>query len=400
MALKVVVSGGGIGGLALAHWLDQIGATTVVVERAPQFKALGHYISLKGNGVEMVRRMGILDRCEACAAPLEEVRFFTTANHLIRSERTTALAKTLGGYILFRRADLQTALFDLVRDRTDIRFGVEVTSMDLTPSGVNVRLSDGRTESADLLVGADGIHSRVRGLVFGDGFERPLGGYYIALTQALVHGMPAVVHCYLGTGIMINLFPVAVDALSAVIYLGPGAASPPQHEPLVMRDYLLGACGQFPSEVRQIVGSIRSDDFMFTDAIAQVGMPHITQTRCALVGDAAHCPTFLSGMGTSLALQDAHILAGCLARIQHLGSALTQYEHVMTPIAQRYRDSALTAHRALLDGSRAKAGLRNAVLRFLPQRLLERGTRRFFDAERPLADVPSIAAVGVQSHSV
>src|SRR4029079_11678938 len=98
MSLKVIVSGAGIGGLALSHWLARIGATTILVERAPRFPALGHYISLKGNGVEMLRRMGILNACQARAAPIEEVRFYTTARRLLRSERTAVLAKALGGY--------------------------------------------------------------------------------------------------------------------------------------------------------------------------------------------------------------------------------------------------------------------------------------------------------------
>jgi 2-polyprenyl-6-methoxyphenol hydroxylase-like FAD-dependent oxidoreductase len=113
MGLKVIVSGAGIAGLALAHWLDRIGASTVIVERAPRFQALGHYISLKANGVEMVRRMGILEACEARAAPIEETRIYTRAGRLLRAERSAALSKKLGGYILFRRADLQAALHEL-----------------------------------------------------------------------------------------------------------------------------------------------------------------------------------------------------------------------------------------------------------------------------------------------
>src|SRR6059058_2620546 len=125
MPLKVIISGAGIAGLALAHWLVRIGVTTIVVERAPRFEALGHYISLKGNGVEMVRRMGILDACESRAAPIEEVYFYTATRRLLRRERTAALAKALGGYILFRRGDLQAALYELVRERTNIRFGTQ-----------------------------------------------------------------------------------------------------------------------------------------------------------------------------------------------------------------------------------------------------------------------------------
>jgi 2-polyprenyl-6-methoxyphenol hydroxylase-like FAD-dependent oxidoreductase len=390
MSLKVIVSGAGIAGLALSHWLNRIGAATILVERAPSFQALGHYISLKGNGVEMVRRMGILGACQARAAPIEEVYFYTSTRRLLRSERTAALAKALGGYILFRRADLQAALYELVRERTNIRFGTQVEEVCASAGGVEVRLSDGSVEQGDLLVGADGIHSQVRSLVFGNGFERPLGGQYIAISQMLRHGLPAVVHSYLSIGRMVNLFPVSPDYVSAVVYVGPSVSSPPCKDPVAMRDYLLATCAGFPDEVQRVLGNMRESDFVFSDAIAQVEMPRITDGRCALIGDAAHCPTFLSGMGSSLALQDAHVLAVCLARNpDDLASSLRRYEAIMTPIALRYKNSALTAHRAFLGSSRIKASLRDVILRFVPERLLERGVRRFFDAERPLADLPA-----------
>jgi 2-polyprenyl-6-methoxyphenol hydroxylase-like FAD-dependent oxidoreductase len=393
MPLKVIVSGAGIAGLAVSHWLGRIGATTILVERAPRFQALGHYISLKGNGVEMVRRMGILDACEARSAPIEEVYFYTASRRLLRSERNAALAKALGGYILFRRVDLQSALYELVRERTDIRFGTQIAEVRPAVGGVEVRLSDGRAEWGDLLVGADGIHSHVRGLIFGEGFERSLGGHYIAISQALRHGLPAVVHSYLSTGRMVNLFPVAPDSVSAVAYVAASAGSPPHHGPLAMRDYLLATFAGFPDEVLRVLADIRANDFVFFDAIAQVEMPRITQDHCALVGDAAHCPTFLSGMGSSLALQDAHVLAGCLARNPgDLATSLTRYEEVMTPIASRYKSSAVSAHRALLGSSPFKARLRDVILRLVPERVFESGVRRFFDAERPLDDLPTSEA--------
>jgi 2-polyprenyl-6-methoxyphenol hydroxylase-like FAD-dependent oxidoreductase len=390
MSLKVIVSGAGIAGLAFSHWLGRIGATAILIERAPRFQALGHYISLKGNGVEMVRRMGILEACQTRAAPLEEVYFYSAARRLLRKERTAALAKTLGGYILFRRADLQTALYELARENTDIRFDTQIAEVRPLADGVEVNLSDGRIERGDLLVGADGIHSHVRRLVFGEGFERPLGGYYVAISQTLRHGLPAVVHSYLGTGRMVNLFPVAPDSVAAVVYVGASVDPPPHGGPLAMRDYLLRICAGFPEEVLRVMGDIRDNDFVFSDAIAQVEMPRITQDRYALIGDAAHCPTFLSGMGSSLALQDAHLLAGCLARNpKDLATSLAQYEEVTTPIARRYKSSAVRAHRALLGSSLFRAGLRDVMLRLVPERLFDRGVRQFFDAERPLADIPA-----------
>lgn len=177
-----------------------------------------------------------------------------------------------------------------------------------------------------------------------------------------------------------------------MVYVNEGAGQPPHHDALAIRDYLLEVSAGFPDHVRDIIGRIGAEDVVFVDVIAQVGMPRITKGRCALVGDAAHCPTFLSGMGSSLALQDAHILAGCLARSSSdPQSACRQYEEVMTPIARRYHDSALSMRRIVLGHSRVGAFFRDLATQLVPERLLERGVRRFFDTERPLADVPDVA---------
>jgi hypothetical protein len=106
--------------------------------------------------------------------------------------------------------------YELVRERAEIRFGTQITEARLAEDGVEVVLSDGRAERCDVLVGADGIHSNVRGLVFGAGFTRPLGGYYIAVTQVLRHGLPPATHCYWGVGQMVTLLAVDDDSVSTM----------------------------------------------------------------------------------------------------------------------------------------------------------------------------------------
>jgi 2-polyprenyl-6-methoxyphenol hydroxylase-like FAD-dependent oxidoreductase len=155
-----------------------------------------------------------------------------------------------------------------------------------------------------------------------------------------------------------------------------------------IRDYLLSASVGFPGHVRGILAGITADSFVFSDIIAQVEMPQITRGRCVLIGDAAHCSTFMSGMGSSLALQDAHTLAGCLARsADEVPVALSRYAERMTPIAHRYRDTARSMRGVVLGRSRLKAQLRDLAVRWTPEWLLERKLRSFVATERPLAEV-------------
>ena len=100
--------------------------------------------------------------------------------------------------------------------------------------------------------------TRVRDLVFGSGFDRPLGGHYIAVTQALRHGLPLSRHAYMGDGRMVNLFPVTPNSVSAVVYVGEDAGRPPRHDAVAMRGYLLETCAGFPDEVHRVFDAINA----------------------------------------------------------------------------------------------------------------------------------------------
>jgi 2-polyprenyl-6-methoxyphenol hydroxylase-like FAD-dependent oxidoreductase len=117
------------------------------------------------------------------------------------------------------------------------------------------------------------------------------------------------------------------------------------------------------------------------DVISQIRMPSIVKGRIALVGDAAHCPTFMSGMGASLALQGARLLAQNLATHGSVPSAFASYERAITPIAERYQKSALRMKTVLLDRRPWIAKLRNFGLRFTPSSLMNQQMRNFFRSE-------------------
>lgn len=380
---RILISGGGIAGLALAWWLERAGQQVVVIDRATAFEPLGHYITLKSQGVAVVREMGLLQACRASVVDLDRVHLQTAAGRPLLERGFEELDHTLGGFLPFRRADLHGALFSAVRDRVDIRYGDQLRAISQRGDRVDVDFLSGRQDSFDLLVGADGVHSRTRQLVFGDGHERPLGGLYLALTVRFPHGMQAgVAQVYLGRGQVVILFPTAADTASALVYYGDGGPLPEGHDALSLRRFLLDNYQDFAPEVRRTFGALDAGSFVFMDRVVQVHMPAITQGRVALVGDAAHCPTFLSGMGSSLALQGARQLGQCIAdNGTPLPQALARYERQIRPIAQGYLNGGARMRPFFLDRRRHYTLLRDSVLQFTPEWVMRRAMQRFYQAE-------------------
>ncbi len=239
---------------------------------------------------------------------------------------------------------------------------------------MEVVLSNGSTESFDYVVGADGIHSRTRSLVFGEGFEFPLGGRYIGLPENYEHGFAReFIRIYLGTGQNVILAPTSPTSVSAVIYHASGGLEPAGKDTASIKSFLLAAYKDFAPEVRTLFSAIDEKSFIFMDTISQVRMHTIVKDRVALVGDAAHCPTFMSGMGSSLALQGAQLLAQNLrAQPGNPAAALSAYESAVTPIADRYRGSALEMRPMMLSREPWIARLRDLALRVTPHFLLNR----------------------------
>jgi 2-polyprenyl-6-methoxyphenol hydroxylase-like FAD-dependent oxidoreductase len=380
---KIMISGGGIAGLALGFWLERFGFEPVVVEHAHRFEALGHYIGLKGNGVNVIRQMGLEPACRAREATFGRAVMLTSHGSQLRCSGRSEMDQNLGGYIFFRRADLHAALFDAVRGKFEVHYATELASVQAAGDHLEVRLSSGASATVDLLVGADGIHSRTRRIVFGEGFEQPLGGHYIGMTvdtDTRLRGED--VYTYFGRGQVVMLTRTSERQVSAIVYHGDGGAPLTARDTRSVKRLLLDAYVDFPPEVGAVFNDINEQTFVFADTIAQVKMPSITKGRVALVGDAAHCPTFMSGMGSALALQGAQKLAQCLAENRdNPAQGLAAYEAAITPVASSYQASALQMRPNLLDRRRWVANARNVALRLTPQWLMDRRVRQFYHAE-------------------
>jgi 2-polyprenyl-6-methoxyphenol hydroxylase-like FAD-dependent oxidoreductase len=176
--MRVLISGASIAGPTLAYWLDRYGFDVTVVELAPALRSGGYAVDFRG-GVQLavLERMGLL----------EQVRGHQTGGHPARFvDETGATVLSMpreftGGNLEIQRADLSRLLYDHSRERVEYRFGDSIAELNQTAEGVDVKFDHAPSERFDLVVGADGVHSRVRRLAFGpeDEYVRHLG-YYIA----------------------------------------------------------------------------------------------------------------------------------------------------------------------------------------------------------------------------
>ncbi|HLT62179.1 MAG TPA: FAD-dependent monooxygenase [Microlunatus sp.] len=165
--VRAIIVGAGIAGLSAALRLGQAGWETLIVERAPRRRGGGYLVAFGGIGLTGAERMGVLDQLRAHAHQPSEMTYYDVAGNRRFAVGGDVIAATLGTTFNILRRDIESVLFRAVRDRTEIRFGTTVSAITQDDQGVHAVLSDGTHAEADLLIGADGLHSSVRSMMFG-----------------------------------------------------------------------------------------------------------------------------------------------------------------------------------------------------------------------------------------
>ena len=178
----VLISGAGIAGPTLAFWLARAGFRSTLIESAPALRTSGYVIDFWGLGYDIAERMGLSDEVNHVGYHIREMRIVDDNGNRIAGLGTRVFRELTGGrFVTLGRSDLSRLLFEKIRGTTETIFGDEIASLQEQPDGVEVQFRNAKERRFDLVIGADGLHSRVRQLVFGpqDQFERHLG-YYVA----------------------------------------------------------------------------------------------------------------------------------------------------------------------------------------------------------------------------
>jgi 2-polyprenyl-6-methoxyphenol hydroxylase-like FAD-dependent oxidoreductase len=336
---RVLVAGASIAGPALAHWLRRRGAEVTVVERAPELRPGGQAVDARGVAREVIRRMGLDARVRAACTD-------TAGAYTVDADGTvlqTYRAEDDGGdgyisEIEILRGDLSRVLYEDTRDGVEYVFGDRIAELTQDADGVDVTFAGGDRRRFDLVVGADGLHSALRAMVFGEHetFVRHLGLVLAFYTVPDELGLDRWMIDHQESGRSAGLRP-AGDTTRAIAMLSfPAAGFDVDHRDVDAQKRLLRErMDGFGWETARILAHLDDTPDFYLDQVAQVVMDRWSCGRVGLLGDAACCASPMSGQGTGLALVGAYLLAGELAAAgwdPEVGFA--RYEQRMRPFVE------------------------------------------------------------------
>lgn len=314
---KVLISGASIAGPALAHWLHRRGAEVTVVELSPGLRPGGQAVDARGGSKEVIRRMGLDAAIRAVCTDTAGAHSVDAEGNVLETFR--AEDNDGDGYIAeieVLRGDFAQVLHDDTRDDVEYLFGDRIVEVSQDAEGVDVTFAAGDRRRFDLVIGADGLHSSLRSMVFGprEEFVRHLGLVLAFYTVPNEFGLDRWLIDYQEAGRWAGLRPVH-DAERAIAMLSfPAPDFDIDHRDVeaqkrLLRDSMEG----FGWETSRILAHLDDTPDFYLDQVAQVVMDRWSSGRVGLLGDAAFSASPMSGGGTGMALIGAYLLAGELA---------------------------------------------------------------------------------------
>jgi 2-polyprenyl-6-methoxyphenol hydroxylase-like FAD-dependent oxidoreductase len=354
----VLISGASVAGPMLAHWLAEAGWSTTVVERYDGLRDAGHNVDIRGAAREVLRRTGIEDEVLAAGTGEEGLRFVDEDGAEIATfpaEPGDVGGPTAEAEIL--RGELARILYERTAGATEYVFGDEITGLPshddrahddkahddrAHDDGVDVTFRRGAARSFDVVVIAEGLTSRTRALVMPDARIHDLGLYTAYLTIPRRPDDDRYWRWYNAPGgRTLGLRPDNVGTTRALLSFTTGVRGLEElgldEQRLVLRRTFADAGWQAP----RILGALDDGALhaapLYLDLIGQMRLPRWHAGRVGLVGDAAYCPSPLSGMGTSCALVGAYVLAQELAAHgpDRAEEAFAAYDARLRPYVER-----------------------------------------------------------------
>lgn len=326
---RVLVSGAGIAGATVAYWLVRSGFSVTMVELAAGTRSSGAPVDVRDDALPIVAEMGLLDELRAVATTARETIIVDEAGTPVArlATQNSAGRRNPVPEVELARPDLARILLGTVSDDVELIHGDSIAVLDQDAYGVDVTFESGRTDRFDLVIGADGVHSRTRRLLFGDEarFTRHLG-LYIGVTPAPdLPDAPEVVQHYNVPGRSVTIHPAHGVPLVAFIFRSPALPDfdhrdLDQHRRLILQSY-----GHDRWRIPELLGYVRQAPDIYFDAVTRIALRSWSSGRIGLVGDAASSVSLL-GDGSTKAIIGGHTLAQELAATDDHAAAFRRYQ--------------------------------------------------------------------------
>ncbi|MFF2040951.1 FAD-dependent monooxygenase [Kitasatospora sp. NPDC058170] len=391
---RILISGAGIAGLTLAHWLARFGFRPTLVERAPGLRTGGNGVDLRDQAIEVAERMGIMEQVRAAATDILGIRFVNA------EDRDVARIDTrVDDGVEIMRGDLLALLDEAAGSGVERVFGDSVTALRQSGDGVDATFEHGPARRFDLVIGADGMHSTVRRLAFGpeSRFLQYKGHYFAFADADAALGEDRWVTMYNLPGRMAGIYRSGnhAQAKAYFIFRSDEPISYDHRDPDQHRRVIGDAFAADSSwRTGELLAAALADPEFYFDSLSQVRMESWSTGRVALVGDAAYCASPASGAGAELALVGAYRLAGELAAAggDH-GLAFRRYQQGHRPRVEEKQQIGVNI-RLMVPGTRSARWVRNTLVRLPLMRIMAAAERRIgpTGSRRPLPAYPAPCA--------
>lgn len=369
--MKVAISGAGIAGPTLAHWLCASGHDVTIVEKAPRLRTGGYLVDFWGVGYTIAERMGILPQVLDAGYHFKELRLLNGAGRKAGGFSTDVLTRmTNGRFTTVPRGDLASIIYGSVGGGVETLFGTSISEIHEHEDGVRIVLSDGSVRDVDLVVGADGLHSKVRRLAFGpeSQFEKPLE--YRVASFAAEGYEPRDELVYVANAAPGKQFArIALRGNRTMFLFVFRADLMTGAEPSNVADsraVLREVFGDIGWESPRFLSAADTAQEIYFDRVSQITIPSWSKGRVILIGDAAGAVSLLAGEGTGVAMTAAYVLAGELHRAGgDYRAAFRAYEEILRPFVERKQKAAEGFAKSFLPRTALGIWVRNQVTKLM-----------------------------------